>query len=131
MKMTTLASKEFDRVLGEISELLSLPVDCSNPRLVNEYLNTLNPLLVDLTMLKGSTEARLAKAQMKAIRSVEIKSDDWTKVKNSSTLVLAFANSTDEANLELDRLTRIIATEKLSEKISREIITMLSSFKNK
>lgn len=117
--------------LDTLSGDLSSPVDCSNPREVNEYLNHINSLLVELTERKGAVEAKLALAQMTAINNVDPKSDSWIKVKNSSTLVISFANSTPEANDLLRLYARIVSLEKLAEKMSREIITLVSSFKNK
>lgn len=108
--------------------LLTKPVDFSNPRQVNDYLNELNPqraqFIQHMTYVKGLLE----QATAIALNEIPLKSDEWIKIKNSSTLTTMYLRSKIPDEVRLYELYE--NAQKLTEQMSRETTTLMAYFKN-
>lgn len=122
---------QYDRLnefLTEYIKLLTKPVDFSNPRQVNDYLNELNPLraqfIQNMTYVKGLME----QATATVLYEIPLKSDEWIKIKNSSTLTTMYLRSKIPKEVELYESYE--SAQKLTEQMSRETTTLMAYFKN-
>lgn len=122
---------QYDRLnefLTEYIKLLTKPVDFSNPRQVNDYLNELNPqraqFIQNMTYVKGLME----QATAHVLTDIPLKSDEWTKIKNSSTLTTMYLRSKIPDEVTLYELYE--NAQRLTEQMSRETTTLMAYFKN-
>lgn len=122
---------QYDRLnefLTEYIKLLTKPVDFSNPRQVNDYLNELNPqraqFIQNMTYVKGLME----QATAIVLTDIPLKSDEWTKIKNSSTLTTMYLRSKIPDEVTLYELYE--NAQRLTEQMSRETTTLMAYFKN-
>jgi hypothetical protein len=109
--------------LNEYQEVLTRSFDATNPKQVQDYFNDLNPQRSQFFSFHALIKTEYEKSQIQILNTIDVKSETWIRIKNSSTLVDKYLRTQTPLAEVFQRAESLM---NLTNYMSREVTTLLA-----